>query len=99
MVMVNFDMRARFLALRRLDKYVVRHEKYRTAVTAVIKLMTERSMTLNHVSSTMALDDLTESGSLRSPALECMLGRIVTYLDKDDICRGIGYYHFSRISA
>merc|ERR1711879_620410 len=34
-----------------------------------------------------------------APALDCMLGCTVDDLDKDDMCKGLGYYHFCRVSA
>merc|ERR1712019_134474 len=56
-------------------------------------------MTLNHITDLSTLADFEEAGNLRAPALQYQLGREISYVDEDDICKGIGYYLFSRISA
>lgn len=94
-----FDIQKRFNTLEKLDAYIVQHWKYKDAVTNVISSMVEHKLTLNHVSCVQAVKDLNENGSLRPPALGSMPGRLVSDLDKDDICKGLGYYHFNRISA
>merc|ERR1712157_80178 len=64
-----------------------------------IELMAEEKLTLNHVNGPATLEGLKSSGSLSAPAIECILGHGISHLDKDDIRKGIGYYHFNRISA
>lgn len=93
-------LHTRFLTLEELDAHIVQHCVYQDAVMNIISMMSAKNLTLNHVNGIQALENMTGNDGLLPPALECMLGRGVdAKLDKNDICKGLGYYHFNRISA
>jgi len=96
---LSLDIQQRFDTLQGLDAFVVQSSEYQDAVANVIDMMVERKLTLNHVNCHQSFTELSECGSLRPPAFQCMLGHRVSELDHNDICRGLGYYHFDRVSA
>ena len=56
-------------------------------------------MTLNHVAPKSFYDDVSSAGLLPSTAQVCLRYGQVSGAGKDDITKGIGYYHFNRISV
>lgn len=99
MLGLTSDIKKRIPTLEELDSYVVQHAEYQAAVMIVIKLMVDKNLTLNHVNSQQALLHLQQSQTLRAPAFEYAFGHTACNLDRDDLCKGLGYYHFNRISV
>ena len=91
------DVAARMATLWEINSWVTSQDWYKEAVTSVIRDFPE--MTLNHVAPQGFYDGNEKAGLLPSTAQVCLRHGQVGGAGKDDITKGIGYYHFNRISV